>query len=521
LLPHDFGTHQSTRGTIEELFGAQYYEAFECNSENSENSEAYAILELPTDEDEESESNSDNQGTTSKLTEIPDKPSSNAQQTSTTAAISSEAHAAVKSCISTASVHSNMKANAPPKGSQRKVAPPMQPHPTLPKPPNPMPKPAQKERPLAPASPPDNAGAAASHNPEADNSEYVTDPIDLGAIPLEQAKYENGTPVAADYIHPDGSIRCGECGGLHDAKGAHFCPVENCSEILCAKCTIDHILQCMPVQQGTPLCKFFFHGRCRRGRDCVFSHDVQLRNDTLAANEEDPEYATCVTHKRRRKKVYIRQVMNEHGKITWKCDVDDPESSCLKHHRAQAAPSGDRTPATAPPPPKEDPRLRIPAPKAALKQPKRESLDRDKSTSQDNSMHHPQHADRSRTPPPIRGRSPSRHSPRDASKSARSAKRSPSGTKDDSSRSRSPTPKEKKALHQCRIKKKYGVQLETATPTCELGHVLSISRVLKAAQFVEPKCSDCTRRIRPSDVCTVCYRCDPLFMLCVQCTPIQ
>jgi hypothetical protein len=292
----------------------------------------------------------------------------------------------------------------------------------------------------------------------------------------------------------------------------------------------------MPEQPTTPMCKFYIQGRCKRGRDCFFSHDPQGRNDALASTADDPEYASCVDHSRRRKKIYIGQVMNDKGKLVWKCNINDPESSCLKN-RNKGAPAGNRSQASVPSPSEEeDPYLRAPAPKAALKQPnsKRESLDRAKSPN--NEISRP-HNDRSRSPG--RGRSPTRRSrkasnsaPRakvspEACNSARRAKRSPSGSKESkdqdaassdgpSSRSRS-VPKTKKT-HQCRIHKKYGVQLDADTPTCPLSHVLTFTRIVRLAQFVEPKCFDCHIRIRTGEGCSVCYRCDPLFMLCVQCT---
>jgi hypothetical protein len=191
------------------------------------------------------------------------------------------------------------------------------PHPSLPKPPKALPTQVKQERPYAPAAPPhppDAIGeAAASSDPNVDNQRpseaeeegtEPTDPIDRGAIPLELAKYDNGAPVAADYIQEDGSISCQECRSLKDAKGAHFCPVQTCSALLCAQCTVAHIHHCLPYEneyESTPMCKFFLRGRCRRSRDCPYSHDVQLRNDTLEANDENQNYATCVTHKRRRK----------------------------------------------------------------------------------------------------------------------------------------------------------------------------------------------------------------------------
>jgi hypothetical protein len=326
LLPHDFGTHQSTRGILEELFWAHYHEAFENDSDNSE---AQAISELPSEE--ESETSTEDRRTN----------------------------------------YRNMHPNA-------------------------LPVQVKQERPHAPAVPPGApVEAAASSDPSFDNQrpsdadDEVTDPLDLGAIPLENAKYDNGAHIANDHV---------------------------------------------------------------------------------------------------------------------------------KHPHVQAAPSGDHVKATAPPPPiSARSANRSPSGTQDNSNPKRESLDRENSTSPINQKHHRAIAARPRTPSAKRGRSTHRNSPRVAPKSARSANRSPSGTQDNSNRSRSPPPK-KKTHYKCRFHKKIGVLLETATPTCKFGHALSISRVLKLAQFVEPKCSDCFCRLRPSNSCAVCFRCDPLFILCVQCT---
>jgi hypothetical protein len=80
-----------------------------------------------------------------------------------------------------------------------------------------------------------------------------------------------------------------------------------------------------------------------------------------------------------------------------------------------------------------------------------------------------------------------------------------------------PDPKAPKAP-MCRIHRKNGIKFDSVTPTCTLMHVLSFTRVVSLEQYVEPKCNDCLIPISTNDACCVCFRCDPLHLLCVKCT---
>ena len=214
----------------------------------------------------------------------------------------------------------------------------------------------------------------------------------------------------------------------------------------------------------------------------------------------------------------------------------------------------------------EGPRPRAPAPKAALAAkvvPKRESPDADESPSQkvsrprdDRSRSTSQkvsrprddhHKTRGRSPPCMNSNNPERPQTKQAKKkSSRRAKattpnaaepnqrrprRNKSTSSEDESeaegegknRSRSAakakkaTPAPKRAP-QCRIQRKYGAKFDSLTPTCTLKHALSFTRVVSLAQHDGPMCHDCLIPISPNDACCVCFRCDPLYLLCVKCT---
>jgi hypothetical protein len=80
-----------------------------------------------------------------------------------------------------------------------------------------------------------------------------------------------------------------------------------------------------------------------------------------------------------------------------------------------------------------------------------------------------------------------------------------------------PDPKAPKAP-MCRVHRKTGIKFDSLTPTCTLKHAMTFTRVVTLEQFCEPKCRDCLIPIGANDVCCVCFRCDPLHLLCIECT---
>jgi hypothetical protein len=76
----------------------------------------------------------------------------------------------------------------------------------------------------------------------------------------------------------------------------------------------------------------------------------------------------------------------------------------------------------------------------------------------------------------------------------------------------------KSAQKICRIQKKCGIYLQASTPKCPLYHEMHVTRILRLDQFVQPTCNDCEVPLSPNDLCSVCWRCEPLHLLCVQCS---
>jgi hypothetical protein len=186
LLPHDFGTHQTTNGIVQELFGAHLYEAFECfsdpecysdNPENSEYSEPYGILELPPEEDSKSEASSENNNIIYRtIQQITDRSTCTEclQQIPKTSDHCLGCGTPVGLTISKLIEIPNNPSTSAHEKPQKKVAP-LQQSQSLPPAPEPAPRQDKKERPRAPASPPDNAEAFASHNLQANNNEIANE----------------------------------------------------------------------------------------------------------------------------------------------------------------------------------------------------------------------------------------------------------------------------------------------------------------------------------------------------------
>jgi hypothetical protein len=70
----------------------------------------------------------------------------------------------------------------------------------------------------------------------------------------------------------------------------------------------------------------------------------------------------------------------------------------------------------------------------------------------------------------------------------------------------------------CRIQKKSGIYLQASQPKCPLFHEMHVSRILRLDQFVQPLCNDCEVPFHPNDMCSICWRCEPLHLVCVQCS---
>jgi hypothetical protein len=71
---------------------------------------------------------------------------------------------------------------------------------------------------------------------------------------------------------------------------------------------------------------------------------------------------------------------------------------------------------------------------------------------------------------------------------------------------------------ECRFLKIHGIKVDAMTPVCTLKHALSFSRVVSLELQVQPVCDDCLIPISANDVCSVCFRCEPLHLLCTKCT---
>jgi hypothetical protein len=83
------------------------------------------------------------------------------------------------------------------------------------------------------------------------------------------------------------------------------------------------------------------------------------------------------------------------------------------------------------------------------------------------------------------------------------------------------TPSESRQLYGlkvCRIQKKCGIYIQANQPKCPLSHEMHVSRILRLDQFVQPLCADCEIPFNPNDLCSICWRCEPLHIVCVQCS---
>jgi hypothetical protein len=69
-----------------------------------------------------------------------------------------------------------------------------------------------------------------------------------------------------------------------------------------------------------------------------------------------------------------------------------------------------------------------------------------------------------------------------------------------------------------RIQKKCGIYLQASQPKCPLFHEMHVSRILRLDQFVQPICNDCEVPFHPNAMCSFCWRCEPLHLVCVQCS---
>jgi hypothetical protein len=70
----------------------------------------------------------------------------------------------------------------------------------------------------------------------------------------------------------------------------------------------------------------------------------------------------------------------------------------------------------------------------------------------------------------------------------------------------------------CRIQKKCGIYLQASNPKCPLLHEMYVTRILRLDQFVQPICNDCEVPLSPNGLCSICWRCEPLHLVCVQCS---